>query len=191
MSVLRMLLVFMVLVQCVKFSTGGGEANAETYGAQSTTSPLFNEQQESTTRPEYNPLAGPNYPIQPNSYFTDDNGNILMMVNVLGEVHKPGQIVVRENADFSTVVALAGGQTDRANMKKVVVARQEPDAQGKQSYKINLKEYFKTGNRADFITLRPNDTIFIPDKKKVGLEKIATVIGTAAAGFSIFAILQN
>ncbi|TCD47282.1 SLBB domain-containing protein [Chlorobium sp. N1] len=191
MSVLIRLLVVILSAQSLQCLWAGGNAFAETYGAQSTTSPLFTEQQESTTRSEYNPLAGPNYPIQPNSYFTDDNGNILMMVNVLGEVHKPGQIVVRENADFSTVMALAGGQTERANLKKVVVARQEPDAKGVQSYKINLKEYFKTGNRTDFIALRPNDTIFVPDKKRVGFEKIATVIGTAAAGFSIFAILQD
>ena len=164
---------------------------AETYESQSSLSPWALERQESVARPDYNPLAGPNYPIQPNSYFTDDNGNILMMVNVLGAVHNPGQVVVRENAAFATVMALAGGQTEKANLKKVVVARKEPDAKGQQSFKINLKEYLKTGNRSDFIALRPNDTIFIPDRKAVSFDKLATFIGAAAGGFSIYSIIQD
>jgi len=190
MSKVNRVLVFLLTIQCAHFPGTGTSASAETYGAQSI-SPLYGEQQESATKPDYNPLAGPNYPIQPNSYFTDDNGNILMIVNVLGEVKKPGQIVVRENADFATVVALAGGQTERANMKKVVVARQDPDSKGKQSYKINLKEYLKTGNRSDFITLRPNDTVFVPDKGGVNLQKVASIVGVAVGGFSIYSILQD
>jgi hypothetical protein len=191
MRLLQRMLSGLAVLQCVSFIAAGSTVAADVYGDQSGVTPLFREQQESTTRAEYNPLAGPNYPLHPNSYFTDDNGNILMMVNVLGEVRKPGQVIVRENADFATIMALAGGQTERANLKKVVVARQEPDADGRQSYKINLHEYFKTGDRADFIALRPNDTIFIPDKKGVNLQKVASIVGVAVGGFSIYSILQD
>ncbi|HHE31588.1 MAG TPA: hypothetical protein ENL07_02840, partial [Chlorobaculum parvum] len=54
----------------------------------------------------YYPLGGPSYPIAQDSYFTGDYGNILMYVNILGEISRPGQFVVRENVDFSTILAL-------------------------------------------------------------------------------------
>lgn len=114
--------------------------------------------------PAYNPLAGPSYPVAQNSYFTDDSGNILMFVNILGQVTRQGQFIVRENADFSTILALSGGIGKEANLKKVLVVRQEPDDNGRQAYVVNLKKFYKKGDRSGFIALKPNDTIIIPEK---------------------------
>lgn len=126
----------------------------------------------------YNPLSGPAYPVMPDDYFTDDYGNILMIVNVLGEVNKPGQIVLRENADFSTLLAQAGGIKSTANMKKVVVSRREPDRDGAQIYKLNLKDYYKDGDRSQFIVLKPNDTVIVPKKN-------SKISGISIAGFGV------
>lgn len=139
---------------------------------------------------EYNPLYGPNYPSLQNSYFTDDYGNILMIVNVLGEVNKPGQIVVRESTDFPSILALAGGLKHDANLTKVLVARQELDKNGAQAYRIDLKKYFKHGDRSTFIALKPNDTIIVPEKG-MSLNLLSKVLATALSGFSIFQILEN
>lgn len=114
--------------------------------------------------PTYNPLSGPSYPIAQNSYFTDDSGNILMFVNILGQVARQGQFIVRENADFATILALSGGPVKEANLKKVLVIRHQPDDNGKQAYVINLKAFYKKGDRSGFIALKPNDTIVIPEK---------------------------
>jgi len=122
--------------------------------------------------PVYRPLPGPSYPIAQNSYFTDDSGNILMFVNILGKVARPGQFVVRENADFSTILALSGGIAEDANLKKVLVVRHEPDNTGKQAYVVNLKSFYKHGDRSGFIALKPNDTIIIPEKG-ITLKKVS------------------
>lgn len=122
--------------------------------------------------PAYNPLAGPSYPIAQDSYFTDDSGNILMFVNILGEVARQGQFIVRENADFATVLALSGGLGKEANLKKVLVIRHEPDENGRQAYVVNLKPFYKNGDRSAFIALKPNDTIIIPEKG-ISLAKIS------------------
>lgn len=114
--------------------------------------------------PMYNPLAGPSYPVAQNSYFTDDSGNILMFVNILGQVARQGQFIVRENADFATILAVSGGLVKDADLKKVLVVRQEPDDNGKQAYLVNLKTFYKKGDRSEFISLKPNDTIIIPEK---------------------------
>jgi len=138
----------------------------------------------------YNPLAGPSYPMAPDSYFTDDFGNILMIVNVLGEVAKPGQFIVRENADFATIFALSGGLKPNANLKSVVVARREPDKNGRQAYLLDLKPYFRHGDRSSFIALKPNDTVIVPEKG-VTIEKIAHIMGIATPLFYIYDITHR
>ncbi len=138
----------------------------------------------------YNPLAGPSYPVMQDSYFTDDYGNILMTVNVLGEVNRPGQLIVRESADFAGIIALSGGTKNSANLSRVVVARRLPDSNGKQAYIINLKNYFRQGDQSMFIALKPNDTIIIPEKGMT-LDKLAKIAGITLAGFDIYSIMHN
>lgn len=123
----KILTVALLSLQCMAFFGMSGKAEAAQYGTSDISAQLFSGEQQQTTRQVYNPLAGPQYPIIQDSYFTDDYGNILMIVNVLGEVNKQGQLVVRENVDFATILALAGGIKQEANLKKVVVARQNPE----------------------------------------------------------------
>ena len=168
MHFLRRFTVNILTLHCVFFTCMTPYVNAES-------SDLFNTPQNAT-RSTYNPLGGPDYPIDEESYFTDDSGNILMVINVLGEVNKQGPMVVKEKVDFSKILALAGGVKDDANLKQVLIARQEPDKNGKQAYVIDLKKYYKYGDRSSFIALKPNDTIIIPEKG-LSLSKIANVFG--------------
>ena len=187
MRVFRFLRAAAVALQLLALPCTGATALAEAFSSPVILSP------DGVQRPvsyEYNPLYGPNYPSLQNSYFTDDYGNILMIVNVLGEVNKPGQIVVRESSDFPTVLALAGGLKHDANLTKVLVARQELDKNGMQAYRIDLKKYFKHGDRSTFIALKPNDTIIVPEKG-MSLNLLSKVFATALSGFSIFQILEN
>ncbi len=168
MSFLNKLAVMTLLLCGALFSCLNPPAVAET----ALRSSLISEPQQSG----YSPVAGPNYPLIQDSYFTDDNGNILMIVNVLGQVNKQGQLIVRENVDFATILALAGGLQPDVNLKKVLVARQEPDKNGVQAYVIDLKEYYKHGDRSSFIALKPNDTIIFPEKG-FNFEKLTRIVG--------------
>ncbi|NTW69229.1 MAG: hypothetical protein HGB23_05195 [Chlorobiaceae bacterium] len=137
------------------------------------------------------PASVPNYPIVQNSYFTDDSGNILMFINVLGEVNHPGQIVVRENADFATLFSLTGGLKPTANLKKVLISRQNPEDNGNQVYKINLKNFYGEGDRSSFIALKPNDTIIIPENKGLNLASISRIAAVFLSGVSIYKIVSK
>lgn len=187
MRVFRFLRAAAVALQLLALPCTGATALAEAFNTPVILSP---DGVQRSVSYEYNPLYGPNYPSLQNSYFTDDYGNILMIVNVLGEVNKPGQIVVRESSDFPTVLALAGGLKHDANLTKVLVARQELDKNGMQAYRIDLKKYFKHGDRSTFIALKPNDTIIVPEKG-MSLNLLSKVFATALSGFSIFQILEN
>ncbi len=182
MSFLKKLVVITVSLHCLVFSCMNHPALAES----AVRSSLISEQQQ----PGYNPLSGPNYPLVQDSYFTDDNGNILMIVNVLGQVNRQGQLVVRENVDFATILALSGGLQSGANLKKVLVARQEPDKNGAQAYVVNLKEYYKHGDRSSFIALKPNDTIIFPEKG-FNFEKFSRIVGVVYPWAYIYSNLKN
>ena len=56
----------------------------------------------------YNPTGGPAYPLDEDSYFTDDSGNILMYINILGEVSKGGPLIVKEKVNFAKILSLVG-----------------------------------------------------------------------------------
>lgn len=138
----------------------------------------------------YNPLGGPPYPFHQDSYFTDDYGNILMYINVIGSVGRQGQFIVREDVDFSTVIALIGGVSPEANLRKVLVIRSEPDDNGKQAYVVDLKPFIKKGDCSNFIALKPGDTIIVPDKA-LSLRKIAQFVSLTYPVISLYNLLDN
>lgn len=127
------------------------------------------------------PPSGTEFPsygaVQPGSYFTDDLGNILMYVNVWGEVGDPGHHVIREGSDLATVLSIVGGPTGDANLKKVRVNRFIPDENGARSYLVDLKKYEKEGDPAGFVDLKPNDTIIIPEDEGLDVGTVATIVG--------------
>lgn len=182
MSIFRKFIIVVVSMNCLLLSA----ATLHAAGEQGTASTLFSGSQQ----PSYNPLAGPAYPLVQDSYFTDDSGNILMIVNVLGEVNRQGQLVVRENVDFATILALAGGLKSEANLRKVLVARQEPGKDGAQAYVVDLKKYYKHGDRSAFIALKPNDTIIIPENS-FSFDKFTKVVGAVYPWAYIYSSLKN
>jgi hypothetical protein len=182
MNISKNIAVVLVALNSLVFSCMNRQALAES----SVRSSLISEQQQ----PGYNPLAGPSYPLVQDSYFTDDSGNILMIVNVLGEVNRQGQLVVRENVDFATILALAGGLKSEANLRKVLVARQEPDKNGAQAYVIDLKDYYKHGDRSSFIALKPNDTIIFPEKS-FSFDKFARIVNVVYPWTYIYTNLKK
>ena len=130
----------------------------------------------------------PGYSMPQDTYFTDSMGNILMYVNVLGEVYKPGQHIVRQDSDISSVLSLVGGPKEDANLEKAKLLRHKPDEDGTQTYPINLESYFEEGDRSQFVELKPNDTLVIPEDKGLDTNmalRIAALIVSAASVVAI------
>lgn len=135
--------------------------------------------------------AMPSYGMPLDTYFPDSMGNILMYVNVLGEVYKPGQHIVRQDSDIATVLSLVGGAKDDANLKKAKVMRYRPDEDGGQVYAVNLKDYFEKGDRSGFVELRPSDTIVIPRKKGLDGDMALRIAGLVVSVASVIAIVNQ
>lgn len=122
---------------------------------------------------------------QTGGYFTDSNGNILMNINVWGRVNRPGQVVVPEGADIAQLISLAGGPSERANLKKVRINRAQPDENGKMTYSLNLDKYAKEGDRSMLLALQPNDTVIIPESRALDAVGVLGLIGLAVSIYSV------
>ena len=133
----------------------------------------------------------PGYGMPQDTYFTDSMGNILMYVNVLGEVYKPGQHIVRQDSDVSSVLSLVGGPTEDADLKKAKLLRYKPDEDGRQTYPINLELYFEEGDRSEFVELKPNDTLVIPEDRGLDTNMALRIAALIVSAASVYAIATN
>ncbi|MEC9487463.1 MAG: hypothetical protein UMU76_08195 [Prosthecochloris sp.] len=138
-----------------------------------------------------NQPAMPGYGMPLDTYFTDSMGNILMYVNVLGEVYESGQHIIRQDADISTVLSLVGGPTDDANLEKAKLMRYKPEEDGTQIYEIDLETYFEEGDRSQFVELKPNDTLLIPEDKSLDTNDVLRIAGLLVSVASVIAIASN
>ena len=104
------------------------------------------------------------FQVSSERYLTDKDGNIAMYVNVWGSVPTPGRHLVYDGVDFATLLAIVGGPNSSANLKKVRLYREIPENNELLSYSIDLEEFLDTGDRSNFIKIKPNDTILVPEK---------------------------
>jgi polysaccharide export outer membrane protein len=83
-------------------------------------------------------------------------------VYVTGAVLRPGKIVTdRRVTAFEAIMEAGGFDKARANLKEVVIVRQE-DGQTR-SYTVNLDQVFSGGASTPFY-LKSFDTIYVPEK---------------------------
>ena len=131
------------------------------------------------------------YQISSERYLTNAKGNIMMNVNIWGHVNSPGSHIVYDGIDFASLLSVVGGPMDGANLKNVRIYREIPDADGTLVYHIDLNEFINTGNRSNFIKIKPNDTIIVPQKfSSYFLTKIGT-INTLFSLITIYLQLQS
>ena len=141
---------------------------------------LLYPQRDVTEQPTFS-----DFQISSERYLTDDKGNIMMYVNVWGDVGSAGHHLVYDGIDLATLMSIVGGPNTGANMKKVRVYREVPDADGTLVYHIDLNNFINTGNRSNFIKIKPNDTIIVPQKLS---SYFLTQVGTINTLFSLINI---
>ncbi len=123
------------------------------------------------------------FQISSERYLTDEKGNIMMHVNIWGHVGSPGHHLVYEGIDLATIMSVVGGPKSGANMKKVRVYREIPEEDGTLVYHLDFEKFVSSGDRSEFIRIKPNDTIIIPEKMS---NYILTQVGTVNTFLSLF-----
>ena len=110
------------------------------------------------------------------------------VIYVVGAVNQPGPVEYEENIDFMEVLALAGGPTPEANLKKVKILTKDGDYA--QSYQVNLEKYAETGRPARYI-LKNEDTFVIPERRQGFFSGGVTTWVTIISGITSAVVLYE
>ena len=126
------------------------------------------------------------YQISSERYITDSDGNIRMNVNVWGHIGQPGNHLVFEGIDIVTLLSMVGGPMNGARLDRIKIIREVPEENGQLIYTLNFNEFINTGDRSNFIKIKPNDTIIIPQKISSLLISSASGINTILSLITIY-----
>ena len=80
-----------------------------------------------------------------NRYVTDQDGNILMYVNVWGHVKTPGHHLVFDGIDIPTLLSVVGGPLEGAKLNSLIVIRENPKLVLCFDFKLYLTSAFWIG----------------------------------------------
>ena len=122
------------------------------------------------------------YQMSSKRYITNSDGIIMIKINIWGNVNNPGSHLVYDGIDLASLLSSVGGPKDGANLKKIRLYREIPDENEKVIYEIDFEQFIRTGDRTNFIKIKPNDTIIVPQKLSSSLLK---QIGTINTVFSL------
>jgi len=81
-------------------------------------------------------------------------------VYVMGQVKTPGLQRLRSETTVTQIIVMAGGFTDWANQKKIVIVRKE-DGREKR-IKVNYKKIMSGSDPSSDVILKAGDTVIIP-----------------------------
>ena len=124
-------------------------------------------------------------------YFTDNQGNIKMVVNVWGQVNLPGLHEVYDGIDLATLMSVVGGPKPGANLRKVRLYREISEGNKQMVHTINFDKFFNNGDRSDFIKVKPNDTIVIPQKFSNYIFSNVGTLNTFLSFLNLYFQIQN
>jgi len=92
------------------------------------------------------------------SYFVGKEDRLEISVNVWGEVTRPGIYRVPDDTDLVSLISVAGGPTEYANLRSVKVTRMEGRG-AERLVHLDLAQYLETNERSVLPPLRPGDTV--------------------------------
>ncbi len=123
-------------------------------------------------------------------------GAVLMRVNMLGEVQRPGVHHMPVDTDFNTALGFAGGPTRFANTKNTYIKRRDSNG-NEQVIKLNLSEHFSEVHR-EVLKIQPNDTLFIEQNQAIisdntfrVIVSLSFIIGIVLSSISIHQLTKE
>lgn len=128
-------------------------------------------------------------------YFTHPLVSIILKsptsphVSVFGEVLKPGAIPYQRGLRITDYIALAGGPTPDANLKKVKVVKflkENPVLMN-----IDLEEIIKKSMNEKNFELKSGEWIYVPKKFKINWWIVMNTLALTVSALNLYLTLQN
>ena len=82
-------------------------------------------------------------------------------VSVMGEVQRPGVLLLRSSTTIMEAIAMAGGFRDFASPSKIIVVRKNASGQT-EKIPFNYNRAIRAGDSEDNIVLKTGDVIVVP-----------------------------
>jgi polysaccharide biosynthesis/export protein len=120
-----------------------------------------------------------------------------MQISIIGEVTKPDIYNVSDSAGVLDALKLAGGPTNNAALKKVVIIRKSADANSSESLqKLNLQRILTKGEFGSLPKLINGDTIFVPKKEETTvwgtiIRKTSEIYTITTVIFTIYLLIDS
>lgn len=128
-------------------------------------------------------------------YFTHPAVSVILKspttphVSVFGEVLKPGAVEYQRGLKVTDYVALAGGATHRASLRRVRVVR---IVAGKPVVEtINLSSVIKSGNQERNYELKSGDWIYVPARFTINWGTLLQAATLLVSLVNLYIIIQN
>lgn len=109
----------------------------------------------------------------------------LYRVNVLGEVNSPGVYYVTGIERLSDLLALAGGETEAANLSNLYVIRESVKLE------IDAGEIFRDGSQLTDLGLKSGDNIYVPRKAMMSFRNASVLISAALLVVTSVGVFSN
>jgi len=110
-------------------------------------------------------------------------------VSVFGEVLRPGAIPYQKGLKLTDYIALAGGPTPDANLKKVKVVKftlEKP-----VSITLNVDKIIKKGIIEENIELKSGDLVYVPKKFKINWGIFLNTLSLAVSVLNLYITLER
>jgi len=144
--------------------------------------------------PRLNRQDAVDVPAAPEGMTPTDIGQMAARRNVIyimGAVKTPGPIAFQENMDIMEVLAMAGGHSETADLRRTVVVRK--DGYYGQSLRIDLEKYAETGVPARHV-MHKEDICVVPFRREGWFSRnigsIVTVLGAATSAVLLYENLK-
>ncbi|MFQ6092054.1 MAG: polysaccharide biosynthesis/export family protein [bacterium] len=111
------------------------------------------------------------------------------VIHVIGAVKKPGTFDYVEGKTLIDYLGLAGGPTDRGNMKRVTVSRR--DTTNIRSIEIDVNRILRGGLRELDIELYPDDTVLVPESFISGWRDWATLGSLVIGSLTLYVLAKR
>ncbi len=104
---------------------------------------------------------------QGDSYILGEERRLEIVVHVLGEVTRPGELRVQDDTNVLEALSKAGGGTQYANLSAVTITRLPKNAEmnvrgSEQIIHVNIEDYLRKGSMRPLPLLQPGDVISVP-----------------------------
>ena len=127
--------------------------------------------------------TGLNYYLAPGT----DN-QLLIRVNIWGEVLKPGIVEVPDNTDLLSLISMAGGPTENAKLSKVKIVR---NFSQNKTIIVNVKDCIRNGKAAKIPLIKPGDTVIVPRNSFHTVSKYITFVYNLAVIASVIKLFTQ